>query len=40
VRRQARFNVENAANLHTAMNPDPFKGTVVEGAVARLKQSR
>ena len=27
---------ENAARLHTAMNPDFFKGTVVEGAVAQL----
>ena len=30
------FTFENAARLHTAMNPDFFKGTVVEGAVARL----
>ena len=28
---------ENAARLHTALNPDFFKGTVVEDAVARLK---
>ena len=33
------FTFENAARLHTAMNPDFFKGTVVEGAVARLKHS-
>jgi hypothetical protein len=26
---------ENAACLHTAMNPNFFKGMVVEGAVAR-----
>jgi hypothetical protein len=32
------FTFENAARLHTAMNPDFFKGTVVEGAVARLTQ--
>ena len=30
------FTFENAARLHTAMNPDFFKGTVVEGAVAKL----
>jgi len=30
------FTFENAARLHTALNPDFFKGTVVEGAVARL----
>ena len=34
------FTFENAARLHTAMNPDFFKGTVVEGAVARLTQGR
>jgi hypothetical protein len=33
--RQSTF--ENAARLHTALNPDFFKGTVVEGAVATLK---
>src|SRR5438552_2226610 len=31
------FTFENAARLHTALNPDFFKGTVVEGAVAKLK---
>jgi hypothetical protein len=31
------FPFENAARLHTALNPDFFKGTVVEAAVARLK---
>jgi predicted TIM-barrel fold metal-dependent hydrolase len=30
------FVFENAARLHTALNPDFFKGTVVEGAVAQL----
>jgi hypothetical protein len=30
------FVFENAARLHTALNPDFFKGTVVEGAVAKL----
>src|SRR5438094_687636 len=30
------FTFENAARLHTALNPDFFKGTVVEGAVAKL----
>jgi len=30
------FTFENAARLHTAVNPDFFKGTVVEGAVAKL----
>ena len=30
------FTFANAARLHTAMNPDFFKGTVVEGAVATL----
>ncbi len=32
-----QFTFENAAGLHTALNPDFFKGTVVEGAVATLK---
>jgi predicted TIM-barrel fold metal-dependent hydrolase len=32
------FTFENAARLHTAMNPDFFKGTVVEGAVETLKK--
>jgi hypothetical protein len=27
----------NPVRLHTALNPDFFKGTVVEGAVARLR---
>jgi hypothetical protein len=31
-----QFTFENAARLHTALNPDFFKGTVVEGAVAKL----
>jgi predicted TIM-barrel fold metal-dependent hydrolase len=30
------FTFENAARLHTALNPDFFKGTVVEGAVSKL----
>ena len=30
------FTFENAARLHTALNRDFFKGTVVEGAVAKL----
>ncbi len=30
------FTFENAARLHTALNPDFFKGTVVDGAVAKL----
>jgi predicted TIM-barrel fold metal-dependent hydrolase len=30
------FTFENAARLHTALNPDFFTGTVVEGAVAKL----
>jgi len=30
------FTFANAARLHTALNPDFFKGTVVEGAVAKL----
>jgi len=30
------FLFENPVRLHTALNPDCFKGTVVEGAVARL----
>jgi predicted TIM-barrel fold metal-dependent hydrolase len=30
------FTFENAARLHTAVNPGFFKGTVVEGAVAKL----
>ena len=30
------FTFENAARLHTALNPDFFKGTAVEGAVAKL----
>jgi hypothetical protein len=29
------FTFTNAASLHTALNPDFFKGTVVEGAVAK-----
>ncbi|HMH54487.1 MAG TPA: amidohydrolase family protein [Candidatus Acidoferrum sp.] len=33
-----QFTFENAARLHTAMNPDFFKGTVVEGAVAKLQR--
>jgi hypothetical protein len=35
--RAIQFTFENAARLHTALNPDFFKGTVVEGAVAKLK---
>jgi hypothetical protein len=31
-----QFTFENAARLHTALNPDFFKGTAVEGAVASL----
>jgi predicted TIM-barrel fold metal-dependent hydrolase len=31
-----QFTFENAARLHTALDPDFFKGTVVEGAVAKL----
>ncbi|MBI1845967.1 MAG: amidohydrolase family protein [Candidatus Rokubacteria bacterium] len=31
------FTFENAARLHTALNPDFFRGTVVESAVARLR---
>jgi predicted TIM-barrel fold metal-dependent hydrolase len=31
------FTFENAARLHTALNPDFFKGTVVEGAIAKLR---
>ena len=31
-----QFTFENAARLHTALNPDFFKGTVVEDAVAKL----
>jgi len=34
----SEFTFENAATLHTAMNPDFFKGTVVEGAVEQLKK--
>ena len=30
------FTFENAARLHTALNPEFFKGTAVEGAVAKL----
>jgi len=30
-----QFVFGNAARLHTAMNPDFFKGTVVESAVAK-----
>ena len=30
------FTFENAARLHTAMNPHFFKGTVVEGPVTKL----
>jgi hypothetical protein len=30
------FTFENAARLHTAVNPGFFKGTVVEDAVAKL----
>jgi predicted TIM-barrel fold metal-dependent hydrolase len=32
------FTFENAARLHTALNPDFFKGTVVEGAVTKLRR--
>ena len=31
-----QFTFENAARLHTALNPEFFKGTAVEGAVAKL----
>jgi predicted TIM-barrel fold metal-dependent hydrolase len=34
------FVFANPVRLHTAMNPDFFKGTVVEGAVARLLGTR
>ena len=34
-----RFTFANPARLHTGMNPDFFKGTVVEGAVAALNVS-
>jgi hypothetical protein len=30
------FTFENAARLHTALNPHFFAGTVVEAAVAKL----
>ena len=30
------FTFQNAARLHTALNPEFFKGTAVEGAVAKL----
>lgn len=30
------FLFENPVRLHTALNPDFFRGTVVEGAVAKL----
>jgi hypothetical protein len=30
-----QFVFTNAASLHTALNPDFFKGTVVEDAVAK-----
>ena len=30
------FLFSNPARLHTALNPDFFKGTVVEDAVAKL----
>ena len=30
------FTFENAARLHTALNPAFFEGTAVEGAVAKL----
>lgn len=33
-----QFTFENAARLHTALNPDFFKGTVVDGAVAKLQR--
>ena len=32
-----QFTFANAASLHTAMNPDFFKGTVVEDAVAKYQ---
>jgi predicted TIM-barrel fold metal-dependent hydrolase len=32
-----QFTFTNAASLHTAMNPEFFKGTVVEDAVARYR---
>ncbi len=32
-----QFTFENAPRLHTVLNPDFFKGTVVEGVVAKLK---
>jgi hypothetical protein len=31
------FTFENAARLHTALNPDFFKGTAVQDAVAKLR---
>ena len=31
------FVFANPVRLHTALNPDFFKGTVVESAVARLR---
>jgi hypothetical protein len=31
-----QFTFENAARLHTALNPDFFEDTAVEGAVAKL----
>jgi hypothetical protein len=30
------FTFGNAARLHTALNPDFFTGTAVEGAIAKL----
>ena len=33
------FLFANPVRLHTALNPDFFKGTVVEGAVAKLAAS-
>ena len=34
--RRSQFTFDNAARLHTALNPEFFKGTIVEGAVAKL----
>jgi len=31
-----QFVFTNPARLHTALNPDFFKGTVVEGAIAKI----
>jgi hypothetical protein len=33
------FVFANPARLHTALNPDFFKGTVVDDAVAKLTRS-